>query len=156
MTKLEAVRKDYGSDINFLDEGRPIPRFEDNGAIYAVYDEDELEAAAKEDIRELFFDGLSEQALADWVKKWGGLKEFYNECYINDFRIEDSEVFCDMSDEEIIDFLEGEGYFEEITQEMLDLDKIVDFIYEIDGAEGLAHYDGELTYCKGYTIIREE
>ena len=104
MDKLEAIKKEYGPEIE-LDKSFDPPRFTVDGNVYSIRDDDELEADAKENAKEIF-DESSDEANSDWVKKWGGISEFYDEVWVNDFRIEDSDTFGDLSDEEILDKLE--------------------------------------------------
>lgn len=157
MTKLEAVKKNYGSHVEFLDNGYGVERFEDNGAIYSIYDDYELETYARENIEQLFRDCYTADSLSRWVDNNGGFENFYNEEWINDIRIEDSETFGDMPDEVIIDALRDAGCLEELELDtMVDMEKLVNYVWDIDGAEGLSLYDGKLHYCDGYTVIREE
>lgn len=157
MTKLEAVKKNYGKDIEFLDEGWGVERFEDNGAIYSIRDDEELERDARENIEEIFNECCDKQSLKEWVDNNGGIEDFYDEVWINDFRIEDLDQFGDMSDEEILDFCKNYNYFyDEYPAEALDMKKIVDYVWYVDGAKSLSTYDGDLTYCECYTVIREE
>lgn len=156
MDKLEAIKKEYGPEIE-LDESFNPPRFEVDGKVYSIRDDDELEADAKENAKEIF-DESSDEANSDWVKKWGGISEFYDEVWVNDFRIEDSETFGDLSDEEILDKLENEYcYFENgYPRAALDFDKMADFVYDYDGAVGLSRYDGNIKYVYGFHVIRED
>lgn len=156
MTKLEAVKKNYGEDAEFLDEGRGVERFEDNGAVYSIRDDKELERDACENIEEIFNNCFDEKGLKKWVDQNGGIKDFYDECWVNDFRIE-NDAFVGMSDEEILDFCKDCDYFRDgYPQEALDMQKMVDYVWDVDGAQSLSSYDGELHYCEGYTVIREE
>ena len=157
MTKLEAVKKNYGEDVEFLDEGWGVERFEDNGAIYSIRDDEELERDARENIEEIFNDCYDEKGLKEWVDQNGGIENFYDEEWVNDFRIEDPDTFADMSDEEILDYCKDCDYFcDGYPSEALDMQKMVDYVWDIDGAQSLSGYDGELHYCEGYTVIREE
>ena len=38
------------------------------------------------------------------IGSWGQIENFYGEKWVNDFRIEDSQQFSDMSDNEILGF----------------------------------------------------
>ena len=153
MDKLEALKKQYEGDIKQIDD----TTFTINGNTYKCYDDDELEDAAREDIREFFEYETSDEYLNDWVTKNGGLINFFNEVYINDFRIEDSETFGDLSDEEIVEMLTNEYGYIDFKREAFDIDKIVDYVYDIDGAQGLSRVDGEIIWVDGgYNLIKED
>lgn len=156
MTKLEAIKKNYGKDIEFLDEGWGVERFEDNGAIYSIRNDEELERDARENIEEIFNEDYDKQSLKEWVDNNGGIEDFYDEVWVNDFHIEDPDQFGDMSDEEILDFCKSHDYFYDgYPAEALDIKKMVDYVWYVDGAQSLCAYD-DITYCEGYAIIREE
>ncbi len=158
MNKIDALVKYFGCnpcDIREMDEDGI--RFEVEGTTYSLYNDDELEEAARKNIEEVFEDCYTEDGLSDWVKAQGGLSNFYDECFINDFRIEDSEYFGDMTDDEIIDDLEANDYFcAGIPRNALDMEKMVDYVWDIDGATGLSRVDGEINYCEGYNLIKED
>lgn len=63
-----------------------------------------------------------------------------------------------MSDNEIIDYLKENDYFvNAIPKEAFDTDKVVDYIYDTDGARGLSRVDGEITWVDGgYNLIKED
>ena len=147
MDKLEALEKQFpNAKIEQIDD----IRFNIDGNEYSLYNDDELEAAARKNIQECFENDFSDEDISGWVKQWGGYKDFYNEEYINDFRIEDSETYGDMSDNEIIDELEELGYFETISRNQLDMEKMVDFVWDYDGAMGISHVDGNIEYVYGF------
>lgn len=155
MDKLEALKKQYEGDIKQIDD----TTFTINGNTYKCYDDDELEDAAREDIREIWEDLSEVDAEREaFLHRCGGIENFYNEEYINDFRIEDSDTFGDMSDNEIIDYLKDNDYFvNAIPKEAFDTDKVVDYIYDTDGARGLSRVDGEITWVDGgYNLIKED
>ena len=151
MEILEAFQKEHpgssvNSDGNFVTSDREI---------FIGYTEDELEKAAKNMIREVFETSYSDSDLSKFVSDYGYIN-FYDEVYINDFRIEDPDTFSDMSDEDIIDFLFMNGYFEDTyPTDSLDMDKMVDFAYDNDGYQILDSY-GDSFYEEGYTFIRIE
>lgn len=151
MEILEAFQKEHprssvNSDGNFITS---------DGEIFVGYTEDELEEAAKDMIREVFETSYSDSDLNKFISDYGYIN-FYDEVYINDFRIEDPDTFSDMSDEDIIDFLSVNGYFENTyPRDSLDMDKMVDFVYDSDGYQILDSY-GDSFYEGGYTFIRIE
>lgn len=156
MDKLEALKKHF-PDAKNIEQIDSI-RFIIDGTEYSLYDDDELEDRARENIEEIFDSSYDDGSITEWVNKNGGIENFYNEEYIGDFRIEDSDTFGDMSDNEIIDVLKNEYcYFEDnIPRSALDMNKMVDYVWDIDGAQGLSLYDGNLTWVDGgYTLIRE-
>lgn len=157
MNKIEALTKHFGcnaSDISVLDEYEI--HFDVDGDKYALYDDEQLEEAARKDIEQVFNDCYTDVDLSHWVKENGGLDNFYDEVWINDFRIEDSETFADMSDSEIISYLEEVGYTGFIPRKALDMEKMVDYVWDIDGAQGLSRVDGNIEYCEGYSLIKED
>lgn len=151
MEILEAFQKEHpGSSVN--SDGNFVTL---DGEIFVGYTEDELEKAAKDMIREVFETSYSDSDLSKFVSDHGYIN-FYDEVYINDFRIEDPDTFSDMSDEDIIEFLSVNGYFEDTyPTDSLDMDKMVDFVYDIDGYLTLDSY-GDSFYEGGYTFIRIE
>lgn len=151
MDKFEALKNAHpDAEIEQLDD----INFTIDGTNYSVYDDDELEAAAKENIEQVFDDCFDDEGLSDWIKENGGIDSFYNEIWLNDFRIEDSESFGDMSDEELLEELNEMGYFELIDRDMLDMDKMVEYVWDIDGAQGLSTVDGSIDYINGYNVIK--
>ena len=92
-----------------------------------------------------------------FVDENGGLINFFDEVYINDFRIEDSDAFYDLTDDEIIEKLTDEYGFTNFPRNAFDLDKLVDYVYDIDGAQGLSRVDGNITWVDGgYNLIKED
>lgn len=153
MDKLEALKITYpDAEIEQLDD----ISFVIDGTHFSVYSDDELEIEAKEDIKETFEDCYTEEGLSYWVKENGGIDNFYNDVWLNDFRLEDSESFGDMDDEELLDELRDMGYFDFITIDMLDMDKMADYVWDIDGAQVLSRVDGNIDYANGYSVIRED
>lgn len=153
MDKLEALRKQYEGKIEQIDD----TTFTIDGDTYKLYDDDELEEAARKNIREVFEDDYTDEGINKWVADNGGLINFYDEVYINDFRIEDSDTFSDLSDNEIIDKLVDEYGFCNFPRNAFDLDKMVDYVYDIDGAQGLSRVDGNITWVDGgYNLIKED
>lgn len=153
MDKLEALKKQYEGDIERIDD----TTFTINGDTYKCYDDDELEEAARKDIRELFENDYSDESLNKFVAENGGLINFFDEIYISDFRIEDSDTFSDLSDNEIVEKLTDEYGFTEFPRNAFDLDKMVDYVYDIDGAQGLSRVDGNITWVDGgYNLIKED
>ena len=153
MDKLEALRKQYEGKIEQIDD----TTFTIDGDTYKLYDDDELEEAARKNIREVFEDDYTDEGINKWVADNGGLINFYDEVYINDFRIEDSDTFSDLTDSEIIDKLVDEYGFCNFPRNAFDLDKMVDYVYDIDGAQGLSRSDGNITWVDGgYNFIKED
>lgn len=153
MDKLEALKKQYEGDIEQIDD----TTFTINGDTYKCYDDDELEEAARKDIRELFENDYSDESLNKFVADNGGLINFFDEVYINDFRIEDSDTFSDLSDNEIVEKLTDEYCYTNFPRNAFDLDKMVDYVYDIDGAQGLSRVDGNITWVDGgYNLIKED
>ena len=153
MDKLEALKKQYEGDIKQIDD----TTFIINENTYKCYDDDELEDAARKDIRELFENDYSDESLNKFVAENGGLINFFDEVYINDFRIEDSDAFSDLTDDEIVEKLTDEYGFTNFPRNAFDLDKLVDYVYDIDGARGLSRVDGEITWVDGgYNLIKED
>lgn len=153
MDKLEALKKQYEGDIKQIDD----TTFTINGNTYKCYDDDELEDAAREDIKELFENDYSDESLNKFVAENGGLINFFDEVYINDFRIEDSDAFYDLTDDEIVEKLTDEYGFTNFPRNAFDLDKLVDYVYDIDGAQGLSRVDGNITWVDGdYNLIKED
>lgn len=153
MDKLEALKKQYEGDIKQIDD----TTFTINGNTYKCYDDDELEDAARKDIRELFENDCSDESLNKFVAENGGLINFFDEVYINDFRIEDSDALSDLTDDEIVEKLTDEYGFTNFPRNAFDLDKLVDYVYDIDGAQGLSKVDGKITWVDGgYNLIKED
>ena len=153
MDKLEALKKQYEGDIKQIDD----TTFTINENTYKCYDDDELEDAARKDIRELFENDYSDESLNKFVAENGGLINFFDEVYINDFRIEDSDAFSDLTDDEIVEKLTNEYGFTNFPRNAFDLDKLVDYVYDIDGAQGLSRVDGNITWVDGgYNLIKED
>lgn len=153
MDKLEALKKQYEGDIKQIDD----TTFIINENTYKCYDDDELEDAARKDIRELFENDYSDESLNKFVAENGGLINFFDEVYINDFRIEDSDAFSDLTDDEIVEKLTDEYDFTNFPRNAFDLDKLVDYVYDIDGAQGLSKVDGKITWVDGgYNLIKED
>ena len=153
MDKLEALKKQYEGDIKQIDG----TTFTINENTYKCYDDDELEDAARKDIRELFENDYSDESLNKFVAENGGLINFFDEVYINDFRIEDSDTFSDLTDDEIVEKLTDEYGFTNFPRNAFDLDKLVDYVYDIDGAQGLSRIDGNITWVDGgYNLIKED
>lgn len=153
MDKLEALKKQYEGDIKQIDD----TTFTINGNTYKCYDDDELEDAARKDIRELFENDYSDESLNKFVAENGGLINFFDEVYINDFHIEDSDAFSDLTDDEIVEKLTDEYGFTNFPRNAFDLDKLVDYVYDIDGAQGLSRVDGNITWVDGgYNLIKED
>lgn len=153
MDKLEALKKQYEGDIKQIDD----TTFTINENTYKCYDDDELEDAARKDIRELFENDYSDESLNKFVAENGGLINFFDEVYINDFRIEDSDAFSDLTDDEIVEKLTDEYGFANFPRNAFDLDKLVDYVYDIDGAQGLSRVDGNITWVDGgYNLIKED
>lgn len=153
MDKLEALKKQYEGDIKQIDD----TTFTINENTYKCYDDDELEDAARKDIRELFENDYSDESLNKFVAENGGLINFFDEVYINDFRIEDSDAFSDLTDDEIVEKLTDEYGFTNFPRNAFDLDKLVDYVYDIDGAQGLSRVDGNITWVDGgYNLIKED
>lgn len=153
MDKLEALNKQYEGDIKQIDD----TTFTINENTYKCYDDDELEDAARKDIRELFENDYSDESLNKFVAENGGLINFFDEVYINDFRIEDSDAFSDLTDDEIVEKLTDEYGFTNFPRNAFDLDKLVDYVYDIDGAQGLSRVDGNITWVDGgYNLIKED
>ena len=153
MDKLEALKKQYEGDIKQIDD----TTFIINENTYKCYDDDELEKAARKDIKELFENDYSDESLNKFVAENGGLINFFDEVYINDFRIEDSDAFSDLTDDEIVEKLTDEYGFTKFPRNAFDLDKLVDYVYDIDGAQGLSRVDGNITWVDGgYNLIKED
>ena len=153
MDKLEALKKQYEGDIKQIDD----TTFTINENTYKCYDDDELEDAARKDIRELFENDYSDESLNKFVAENGGLINFFDEVYINDFRIEDSDAFSDLTDDEMVEKLTDEYGFTNFPRNAFDLDKLVDYVYDIDGAQGLSRVDGNITWVDGgYNLIKED
>lgn len=157
MDKLEALKKEF-PDAELIVQLDDI-KFKVDDETYSLRDDDELERDALIEIRAIW------EELADldferesFLHRNGGFENFYNEEYINDFRIEDSDTFGDMSDEEIIDYLNEIDYFSKGVppKEAIDTDKVVNYIYDTDGAECLSRIDGSIEYCSGYHLILED
>lgn len=155
MDKLEALKKEF-PDAELIVQLDDI-MFKVDDETYSLRDDDELESDALRNIREIW------EELADldferesFLYRNGGFENFYNEEYINDFRIEDSDTFGDMSDEEIIEYLNEIDYFVVPPKEAIGTDKVVNYIYDTDGAECLSRIDGSIEYCSGYHLILED
>ena len=155
MDKLEALKKEF-PDAELIVQLDDI-MFKVDDEIYSLRDDDELERDALKEIRDIWED-LSEVDFEreSFLQRNGGFENFYNEEYINDFRIEDSDTFGDMSDEEIIDYLNEMDYFDVPPKEAIDTDKVVNYIYDVDGAECLSRIDGSIEYVSGYHLILED
>jgi hypothetical protein len=63
-----------------------------------------------------------------------------------------------MSDSEIINYLNETDYFADgvPSKEAIDTDKVVNYIYDVDGAECLSRIDGSIEYVSGYHLILED
>lgn len=157
MDKLEALKKEF-PDAELIVQLDDI-MFKVDDETYSLRDEDELERDARKEIREIWED-LSEVDFEreSFLERNGGFENFYNEEFINDFRIEDSEFFGDMSDYEIIDYLKEIDYFADgvPSKEAFDTDKVVNYIYDGDGAECLSRVDGSIEFVSGYHLILED
>lgn len=155
MDKLEALKKEF-PDAELIVQLDDI-MFKVDDEIYSLRDDDELERDALKEIRDIWED-LAEIDFEreSFLHRNGGFENFYNEEYINDFRIEDSDTFGDMSDEEIIDYLNEMDYFDVPPKEAIDTDKVVNYIYDVDGAECLSRIDGSIEYVSGYHLILED
>lgn len=155
MDKLEALKKEF-PDAELIVQLDDI-MFKVDDETYSLRDDDELERDALKEIRDIWED-LAEIDFEreSFLQRNGGFENFYNEEYINDFRIEDSDTFGDMSDEEIIDYLNEMDYFDVPPKEAIDTDKVVNYIYDVDGAECLSRIDGSIEYVSGYHLILED
>lgn len=155
MDKLEALKKEF-PDAELIVQLDDI-MFKVDDETYSLRDDDELERDALKEIRDIWED-LAEIDFEreSFLERNGGFENFYNEEYINDFRIEDSDTFGDMSDEEIIDYLNEMDYFDVPPKEAIDTDKVVNYIYDVDGAECLSRIDGSIEYVSGYHLILED
>lgn len=155
MDKLEALKKEF-PDAELIVQLDDI-MFKVDDETYSLRDDDELERDALKEIRDIWED-LAEIDFEreSFLQRSGGFENFYNEEYINDFRIEDSDTFGDMSDEEIIDYLNEMDYFDVPPKEAIDTDKVVNYIYDVDGAECLSRIDGSIEYVSGYHLILED
>lgn len=155
MDKLEALKKEF-PDAELIVQLDDI-MFKVDDETYSLRDGDELERDALKEIRDIWED-LAEIDFEreSFLQRNGGFENFYNEEYINDFRIEDSDTFGDMSDEEIIDYLNEMDYFDVPPKEAIDTDKVVNYIYDVDGAECLSRIDGSIEYVSGYHLILED
>lgn len=155
MDKLEALKKEF-PDAELIVQLDDI-MFKVDDETYSLRDDDELERDALKEIRDIWED-LAEIDFEreSFLHRNGGFENFYNEEYINDFRIEDSDTFGDMSDEEIIDYLNEMDYFDVPPKEAIDTDKVVNYIYDVDGAECLSRIDGSIEYVSGYHLILED
>ena len=148
---LAAARKDYPQAYLNVDSNVVI-----DGKIFKAYTGDELENTARKMIKNIFETSYDKKGLKEFVEKNGGFESFYNDIYINDFRIEDPDYWDDKSDSEIISELESMGYFEDgYTENMLDMEKMVDYCYDVDGYQCLNDYD-ESFYSNGFDFIRIE
>ena len=155
MDKIEAIIKNYGEDVEINENTSPMT-FKIDRKVYSIRDDAELERDAKRNIEEIF-DEYSDEDLTKFVNDNGSFIDFYDEVFINDFRYEDPDTFNELSDEEIIDYLNEVDYFYDgYPKTALDMDKLVEYVWDADGAIGLSMYDGKETYCDGYTVIREE
>lgn len=155
MDKLEALKKEF-PDAELIVQLDDI-MFKVDDETYSLRDEDELERDARKEIRDIWED-LAELDFEreSFLQRNGGFENFYNEEYINDFRLEDSDTFGDMSDEEIIDYLNEMDYFDVPPKEAIDTDKVVNYIYDVDGAQCLSRIDGSIEYVSGYHLILED
>lgn len=155
MDKLEALKKEF-PDAELIVQLDDI-MFKVDDETYSLRDDDELERDALKEIRDIWED-LAEIDFEreSFLQRNGGFENFYNEEYINDFRIEDSDTFGDMSDEEIIDYLNEMDYLAVPPKEAIDTDKVVNYIYDVDGAECLSRIDGSIEYVSGYHLILED
>lgn len=156
MDKLEALKKEF-PDAELIIQLDDI-MFKVDDETYSLRDDDELERDALKEIRNIWED-LSDIDFEreSFLQRCGGIENFYNEEYINDFRIEDSDTFGDMSDYEILDYLKEIDYFADVPpKEAIDTDKVVNYIYDTDGAECLSRIDGSIEYCSGYNLILED
>ena len=156
MDKLEALKKEF-PDAELIIQLDDI-MFKVDDETYSLRDDDELERDALIEIRAIWED-LSDIDFEreSFLQRCGGIENFYNEEYINDFRIEDSDTFGDMSDYEILDYLKEIDYFADVPpKEAIDTDKVVNYIYDTDGAECLSRIDGSIEYCSGYNLILED
>lgn len=155
MDKLEALKKEF-PDAELIVQLDDI-MFKVDDETYSLRDDDELERDALKEIRDIWED-LAEIDFEreSFLHRNGGFENFYNEEYINDFRIEDSDTFGDMSDYEIIDYLNEMDYFDVPPKEAIDTDKVVNYIYDVDGAECLSRIDGSIEYVSGYHLILED
>lgn len=156
MDKLEALKKEF-PDAELIVQLDDI-MFKVDDETYSLRDDDELERDALKEIRNIWED-LSDIDFEreSFLQRCGGIENFYNEEYINDFRIEDSDTFGDMSDYEILDYLKEIDYFADVPpKEAIDTDKVVNYIYYTDGAECLSKVDGSIEYCSGYNLILED
>ena len=100
MEILEAFQKEHpgssvNSDGNFVTSDKEV---------FVGYTEDELEEAAKDMIREVFETSYSDSDLSKFVSDYGYIN-FYDEVYINDFRIEDPDTFSDICLRDLLSFL---------------------------------------------------
>lgn len=155
MDKLEALKKEF-PDAELIVQLDDI-MFKVDDETYSLRDDDELERDARKEIRDIWED-LAEIDFEreSFLHRNGGFENFYNEEYINDFRIEDSDTFGDMSDEEIIGYLNEMDYFDVPPKEAIDTDKVVNYIYDVDGAECLSRIDGSIEHVSGYHLILED
>lgn len=157
MDKLEALKKEF-PDAELIVQLDNI-MFKVDDETYSLRDDDELERDALKEIRDIWEDVSNvDFERESFLQRNGGFENFYNEEFINDFRIEDSDTFSDMSDEEIIDFLNETDYFVNgvPSKEAIDTDKVVNYIYDTDGAECLSRIDGGIEYVSGYHLILED
>ena len=165
MEKIEALANFLNCSIDDIKETE-YGTFEHNSEEWSVYDDVELEKAAKADIEMIFEEGyMDEKELAEWVDENGGLYNFINESVLSDIahELENDESFMKdngeyfkklQSDEELFDYLMDMGYFDCVPVDWYDIDKFVNYVYDIDGAICLAGYDGKLNKYDDYTIIR--
>lgn len=156
MDKLEALKKEF-PDAEMIVQLDDI-MFKVDDETYSLRDDDELERDALKEIRNIW-EELSDIDFEreSFLQRCGGLENFYNEEYINDFRIEDSDTFGDMSDYEILEYLKEIDYFADVPpKEAIDTDKVVNYIYDTDGAECLSKVDGSIDYVSGYNLILED
>ena len=165
MEKIEALANFLNCSIDDIKETE-YGTFEHNSKEWSVYNDVELEKAAKANIEMIFEDCYrDEKDLAEWVDKNGGLYNFINDSVLSDtiYELENDESFMEdngeyfeklQSDEEIFDYLMDMEYFDYVPFDWYDMDKLVNYVYEADGAICLAGYDGELNEYDDYTIIR--
>lgn len=157
MDKLEALKKEF-PDAELIVQLDDI-MFKVDDETYSLRDDDELERDALKEIRDIWEDVSNiDFERESFLQRNGGFENFYNEEFINDFRIEDSDTFSDMSDEEIIDFLNETDYFVNgvPSKEAIDTDKVVNYIYDTDGAACLSRIDGSIEFASGYHLILED
>lgn len=157
MDKLDALKKEF-PDAELIVQLDDI-MFKVDDETYSLRDDDELERDALKEIRDIWEDVSNvDFERESFLHRNGGFENFYNEEYINDFRIEDSDTFGDMSDEEIINYLNEMDYFSKSVppKEAIDTDKVVNYIYDTDGAMCLSRIDGSIEYCSGYHLILED